>query len=132
MWARIKDDTVLEVTDLDPAGRFHPSMMWIACDTHVTQGWRLKDDVLEAPAVLPIDQAAIDRAWRDSAVGATEWLVTRHRDEREMELNTTLLPAQFAELLGYRQRLRDWPQSAYFPNLEHRPSEPSWLVEQIR
>lgn len=72
--------------------------------------------------------AARERAWRDVRVSATEWLVTRHRDEREMELSTALAQAQFAELLVYRQNLRDWPQSPDFPNLAHRPSEPSWLV----
>lgn len=76
--------------------------------------------------------AAQERAWRDERVAGTEWLVTRHRDERELELNTTLTSEQFAELLVYRQCLRDWPQSTQFPGLEYRPPALSWLVRQIR
>ena len=75
----------------------------------------------------PADPAADDRAWRDSQVNATEWLVTRHRDEQDMLLAATLKPEQFAELLLYRQALRDWPQSELFPGIEHRPVPPPWL-----
>ncbi|MCO7505441.1 MULTISPECIES: phage tail assembly chaperone [Pseudomonas] len=131
MWARIEDGVVLEVTDLDPTGRFHPSMTWMACDARVTQGWQLKGDILEAPVAAAIDLSAIERSWRDRSVNETEWLVTRHRDERELKLNTTLTSVQFAELLVYRQSLRDWPQSTDFPKSEHRPPELSWLAEQI-
>lgn len=30
-WARIENDMVMEVTDVDPAGRFHPSLTWVQC-----------------------------------------------------------------------------------------------------
>lgn len=74
--------------------------------------------------------AAIERAWRDGEVSSTEWLVTRHRDEQDMQLTTTLHAEQFAELLEYRQGLRDWPQSEHFPAIEYRPVAPPWLAEQ--
>lgn len=76
-----------------------------------------------SPVAAAIDLSAIERSWRDRSVNETEWLVTRHRDERELKLNTTLTSVQFAELLVYRQSLRDWPQSTDFPKSEHRPPE---------
>ncbi len=30
MWARIENGTVAELTDVDPDGRFHPSLAWIS------------------------------------------------------------------------------------------------------
>lgn len=71
--------------------------------------------------------AANERAWRDAEVSSTEWLVTRHRDEQDMQLATTLTAEQFAELLVYRQDLRDWPQSEAFPNATSRPGVPESL-----
>lgn len=75
--------------------------------------------------------AATERAWRDAEVSATEWLVTRHRDEQDMQLTTTLTAEQFAELLVYRQALRDWPQTESFPDSAHRPVAPAWIAEQV-
>lgn len=68
-----------------------------------------------------------ERAWRDREVSSTEWLVTRHRDEQDMQMATTLTAEQFAELLVYRQALRDWPQSQAFPDAEQRPVAPAFL-----
>lgn len=76
--------------------------------------------------------AAVERDWRDAEVSSTEWLVARHRDEQDMQLVTTLTPAQFTDLLEYRQALRDWPQAVGFPDQLLRPKEPSWVQEQLR
>ena len=86
--------------------------------------------ILVDPEPTADDLAAAGRAWRDDEVSATEWLVNRHRDEQDMQLATTLTTEQFAELLTYRQALRDWPQSVDFPQLEHRPVAPPWIAEQ--
>lgn len=94
---------------------------------------RVHDDA-GVPCLIdpPVDThgaEAAERVWRDDQVGTTEWVVTRHRDELDMQLATTLLPEQFAALLQYRQALRDWPQAALFPNAEHRPLPPHWLAQ---
>lgn len=39
MWARIENDEVMEVTDVDPEGRFHPSLVWLKCPADVQQGY---------------------------------------------------------------------------------------------
>lgn len=36
-WARIENNRVMEITDIDPEGRFHPSLIWVPCDDEVDQ-----------------------------------------------------------------------------------------------
>ena len=38
MWALIIDGKVHETTAVDPDGRFHPSLQWVACDVTVEPG----------------------------------------------------------------------------------------------
>ena len=39
MWARIENNTVMELTEKDPEGRFHESLVWIPCFEGVEQGY---------------------------------------------------------------------------------------------
>lgn len=55
------------------------------------------------------------RAERDTRLNATQWLVERHADEQAGSLPTTLSPEEYAELLMYRQALRDIPTQTGFP-----------------
>ncbi len=48
-WCRVEFDKVVEVTELDPEGRFHPDFEWLACPADVTQGWEWTDGVFSAP-----------------------------------------------------------------------------------
>lgn len=82
-----------------------------------------------APEIVPDEQEplAAARLWRQSSLSATEWWVTRHRDEQELGRGTTLKAGQYLELLEYRQALRDWPDSSHFPAFAFRPSVPEWL-----
>ena len=72
------------------------------------------------------------REWRNQVLASTEWLMTRQRDEQDMGRPTTLTAEQFTQLLGYRQELRDWPQSSDFPTAEHRPLAPEWIAGQVQ
>ncbi|MGE8327267.1 phage tail assembly chaperone [Pseudomonas urmiensis] len=97
--------------------------------------WYLSDsrEIVKRPRTLTVEQlSAIERQWRDDEVSATEWLVTRHRDEQDMRLDTTLTVEQFTALLIYRQALRDWPQDSRFPYSEFRPVAPEWVAEQVQ
>lgn len=38
MWARIDGDRVAEITDIDPNGRFHPSLQWEIADETISRG----------------------------------------------------------------------------------------------
>ncbi|MCU0092216.1 phage tail assembly chaperone [Pseudomonas koreensis] len=76
--------------------------------------------------------AAVERIWRDQRLTETDGVVTRHRDEVDEGLSTTLTPEQYAELQEYRRALRYWPEAGEFPLAEHRPSPPSWLIGQLK
>ncbi|STC91375.1 Uncharacterised protein [Edwardsiella hoshinae] len=39
MWAFVLNNKVIEVTDIDPAGRFHPSLVWVECPDYVQPGY---------------------------------------------------------------------------------------------
>lgn len=78
------------------------------------------------------EATANERAWRDAQLVSTEWLTARHRDEQDMASPTTLTAEQFAELLTYRQSLRDWPAAGAFPSAIERPAAPPWIEQQVR
>ena len=40
-------------------------------------------------------------------LNSTDWLVSRHTEEKLLGSNTTLSESQFTKLLTYRQQLRD-------------------------
>lgn len=44
MWALIVDNKVAEVTDVDPNGRYHPSLQWVECGESVEVGDLLGED----------------------------------------------------------------------------------------
>lgn len=58
------------------------------------------------------------RAERDASLSATDWLMSRHRDEQALSLPPSLTELQFAGLLAYRQQLRELPADPAFPNVE--------------
>ncbi|SFH13034.1 phage tail assembly chaperone [Pseudomonas sp. NFACC45] len=126
MWALIVDGVVREVTGTDPVDRFHPSLEWLPCTVGTVQGERYIEGAF-MPAATE-EAALVERAWRDGALSASEWLVNRHRDEQGLQRPTTLGTEQFDEMLTYRQALRDWPQAVDFPNSAQRPMAPVWLT----
>lgn len=87
--------------------------------------------LVDAPVVEP-DPGVAERAWRDIELTSLVWLRDRHRDQLEIEMDTTLSGEQFTELLVYMQALRDWPQSPDFPDSRHRPIALPWVFEQIQ
>jgi hypothetical protein len=87
--------------------------------------------LVDAPQVKR-DPDAFERDWRDAELDSVIWLRERHRDQQDIDADTTLSGGQFAELLVYIQTLRDWPQSPNFPNTEYRPLTPTWIGEQTK
>ncbi|NTZ70593.1 phage tail protein [Pseudomonas protegens] len=87
-----------------------------------------------APVAVPDPElvAAAERQWRSAELYATDGVVARHRDQVEAGATTALLGDQYKELQAYRQALRDWPQSADFPDVQRRPSAPPWIAEQTQ
>lgn len=88
--------------------------------------------LVNPPAPSPEVFAAIERAWRDGQLAATDGIVSRHRDELEEGLEPTLTAAQYTELQAYRRALRNWPEAGEFPLIEHRLPTPLWLAGQLQ
>ncbi|AZC55447.1 phage tail assembly chaperone [Pseudomonas chlororaphis] len=87
--------------------------------------------LVDAPPPTAEQLAAVEREWRDEQLLATDGVINRHRDQVEAGGETTLSVDQYRELQAYRQRLRDWPEAAVFPEQTERPVAPEWLAEQI-
>ena len=104
-------------------------------DVHAPQGLsEVCEEEALVLAALPLpssDPEGDERRWRDAELSALLWLRERHRDQREIEVTTTLSEDQFKALLVYLQALRDWPQSPDFPGGEHRPVTPEWISGQV-
>ncbi|AOK53453.1 phage tail protein [Burkholderia stagnalis] len=88
----------------------------------------------EAVALDPLpptraEIASAKRAQRDTALGATDWLVARHQDEKLLGNGTTLTADQFVMLLGYRQSLRECSAMPNWPDVTL-PSPPPFVSEQ--
>lgn len=88
--------------------------------------------LIDPPPPPPEYFAKIERAWRDSLLASTDGVVTRHRDEADAGIATTLTGERYAEIQDYRRMLRDWPQGAEFPQADHRPVAPAWLSGQLK
>lgn len=58
MWALIINGIVAELTDIDPAGRFHESLTWVECDQNVAVGWTFGDNGFSQPEPQPEITAA--------------------------------------------------------------------------
>ncbi|KDD65579.1 phage tail protein [Pseudomonas mandelii PD30] len=103
-----------------------------------SDGKRIEADAGGAPVLvdppLPSPEffAGVERAWRDGQLAATDGVVSRHRDELEEDLETTLTPTQYTELQAYRRDLRNWPEAGEFPLIEHRPPAPGWLAGPLQ
>lgn len=63
MWHRIENSLVVESTDVDPAGRFSPSLVWVADGgSHAQQGWSYVDGVFYPPSAISITAEQVKEA----------------------------------------------------------------------
>lgn len=103
-----------------------------------TQGKRIAADsagypiLIDPPPMSVAEQESEERAWRDAQLAPTDAIVSRHRDEIEEGIPTTLTTEQYAELQVYRRLLRNWPQGTEFPLVAHRPVAPGWLTGPLQ
>ncbi|AJX16908.1 phage tail protein [Burkholderia ubonensis] len=88
-----------------------------------------KPVAIDPPPPTRAEIASAKRAERDSALGATDWLVARHQDEKLLGNGTTLTADQFVMLLGYRQSLRECSSMPNWPDVTL-PSPPPFVSEQ--
>ncbi|MGE8577517.1 MAG: phage tail assembly chaperone [Burkholderia contaminans] len=83
--------------------------------------------LLDPPKQTREQLADMKRAMRDAALRATDWLTARHQDEKALGDGTTLTPELYAQLLKYRQALRDFSEMPGWPTIDL-PTAPSFLT----
>lgn len=83
--------------------------------------------LLDPPAPTGDALAELQRAARNAAITATDWIVARHQDELALGGATTLTTEQYATLLAYRKTLRDLPDAPSWPDVEL-PAVPDFVT----
>ncbi|MBU9260341.1 phage tail assembly chaperone [Burkholderia multivorans] len=81
----------------------------------------------DPPAPTRAELANARRAERDAALKATDWLVSRHQDEKLIGDGTTLTSSQFEALIKYRQALRDISNADRWPDVAL-PAAPDFVA----
>lgn len=66
-----------------------------------------------APTPSDDEKKAWVRATRDNYIYGIEWRVSRYRDQKELEIETTDTHEEYVLILQYMQYLRDYPESTY-------------------
>lgn len=59
MWARIEENTVVEKTAVNPEGRFHSSLIWVACSADTELGMRYQNEEFHAQPPVVVDVTAV-------------------------------------------------------------------------
>lgn len=70
MWCRVDNGVVVEIADIDPAGRYHPAVKWHACPADVEPGWVFNGVVFSLPPPPPLPALAEVRADVVAAINA--------------------------------------------------------------
>jgi len=101
----------------------------------VATGWLFDNERFSAPPqvdVSPQSQSDAERQWRTAELAATDWLITRHRDELDIGAQPTLSEKRFSKLQAWRQALRSWPGTVEMADDLSRPEPPKWLARMLQ
>lgn len=91
----------------------------IVAVARIKQDWTPEELPDDHPDLVAIENKAVAyeaRRRRDGVLAGTDWIISRHRDQKDAGTPTTLSYEQFTALLSYRQALRDWADQPGFPN----------------
>lgn len=130
-------EVVNKLCTLPPAGELieitwgeHSALMKAQTEGKTIQKDKGGRPIAVAPPEPTQEQLAVAEAvWVGGQLSITEPMISRYRDERDLEEPTTLPAARFTELLGYRKALRAWSLSPGFPIVANRPPPPAWLEQ---
>lgn len=83
-------------------------------------------EIVETPEDITQQQTAKIVSQRNTLLTKSDWIVTRHLEEKMTGKDHTLSEEQFVEFLKYRQELRDITKMEDFPFISL-PQQPSFL-----
>lgn len=61
MWTRIQNVAVIEITDIDPTNRYHPSIPMEACPSETGVGWNYEGEIFSPLPPEPIEELAYEK-----------------------------------------------------------------------
>lgn len=76
-WALIVGGVAVEITSIDPAGRFPPDMQWEPCSSGVAEGWIYSGGVFSSPSAAAPTQAQLAAAVVSAGSAATGSIVSQ-------------------------------------------------------
>lgn len=77
--------------------------------------------------VVESDPLVLARLWVETSLQTSETLVAQYRDARDLGQAAPITADQFADLLTWRQAVRDWPKAKAYPADSSRQGAPDWL-----
>lgn len=83
-------------------------------------------EIVETPEDITQQQTTKIVSQRNTLLTKSDWIVTRHLEEKMTGKDPTLSEEQFIEFLNYRQELRDITKLEDFPFISL-PQQPSFL-----
>ena len=83
-------------------------------------------EIVETPEEVTQQQTAKIVSQRNTLLTKSDWIVTRHLEEKMTGKDQTLSEEQFVEFLNYRQELRDITKLEGFPFISL-PETPNFL-----
>ncbi|WP_216891442.1 DUF4376 domain-containing protein [Pseudomonas putida] len=106
MWALVINSKVQETTDIDPVGRYHPSLQWFACGEEVQSGWTYDGQSFVGLAAVSLEErcaakvnevnqhceAAITAGFWSAALGSAYFYSSQLEDQ--VNLTGVVLRAQ--------------------------------------
>jgi len=105
-WARIEDDIVKEITEIDPSGRFHPSLVWVECPDDTTTGMKYENNTFVEHTVDTYEGWTLDKYLADIRKKRNYLLL---KSDRYMLSDYPKGDVTKQQILDYRQGLRDIP-----------------------
>lgn len=98
-------------------------------DGILVQAW-IQTDRYTAEEISKIEAEKEALAWvnlrnqRDGLIKESNWIIERHRDQKELGVPTTITDGQYLAWLHYRQELRDLPENVVDINNVTVPASP--------
>lgn len=113
-FARIENGIVAEIIDVNPQGRFHPSLVWVECDEAIQPGW-LYDGEKFAPPV-PVEPEAYVPQQVTRAQGKAALITSGLWSDVESYVDSITDPTEKALALVALNDTTHWQRSSPFLN----------------
>lgn len=122
MWAIILSNKVVELTNIDPEGRYHPSFAILEAPIHAKVGMTYENGSFffsqEPKEVLECQE----RAWRNSELIRADIELNKVQDSDSNAKGTV------SDWRNYRKALRNYPENPSFPDTSVRPPAPDTSI----